>query len=542
MLWKMLRPHFWMLDRQVRATNRLLVVALIVLLLFGGQWLFNSLVDSPLANTSPDQATPLLAPVIPFGLFVMLLFTVLGVGDIIYQLFLAPDLELLMLAPIPPRLIFTFKLLQVSRAAALPAILIMASLMFLGWTWDASPLFYPLMAAFFAAEVMLVTAVVLSLVIALARWLPPRRVRSWIPAAVSLVALAMALGNQSATRWFTAQTDMIVYLGESLLDVAKLGKLVAGIGVSAAVAVIVAYQLFKSGFHEGWNRFQVVPVTERVGPHRIQAKGRHRWLRLLPVSYRHSLPKEWLQLRRDPQGLMGLALPLVYMVMVSAPILGVKLEEGSMGPLLYWYLLFFLAFLTMFQPLSGTLISLMLEGKNISLLRTLPLSFASVLKGKFLATAMPLMALWTVLLLAFGLWKGMPMGQIGLLLGTVLVGLAGGSVATLALAGLWIDFTIDNPKKRLSTPASYLITGINGLYVLLTVVSSTWLMIGLYPDSDPVMVIRTLQTIPVVGWTLSTSLWLPLTLFAGHLAFWMGARRLWRAGVRRLEQWEGGSI
>ena len=37
MVWKILRPHYWILDRKVRTTNRTVVIALILLLGFGGQ-------------------------------------------------------------------------------------------------------------------------------------------------------------------------------------------------------------------------------------------------------------------------------------------------------------------------------------------------------------------------------------------------------------------------------------------------------------------------------------------------------------------------
>jgi len=95
MVWKILRPHYWILDRRVRATNRFIVVGLIVLLLAAGQWTYANLVRGNLALLSSDQAPSFIASSLPMGLFVLLLFALLGMGDIMHQLYLAPDLDLL---------------------------------------------------------------------------------------------------------------------------------------------------------------------------------------------------------------------------------------------------------------------------------------------------------------------------------------------------------------------------------------------------------------------------------------------------------------
>ena len=38
MIWAVLKPHYWILDRKFRSVNRYLIILVITLLLFAGQW------------------------------------------------------------------------------------------------------------------------------------------------------------------------------------------------------------------------------------------------------------------------------------------------------------------------------------------------------------------------------------------------------------------------------------------------------------------------------------------------------------------------
>jgi hypothetical protein len=81
---------------------------------------------------------------------------------------------------------------------------------------------------------------------------------------------------------------------------------------------------------------------------------------------------------------------------------------------------------------------------------------------------------------------------------------------------------------------------VNVVFVLLAVASSLWLMIRLFPDSRVVLALESLAGFRAVGSLFSEGLLYPLVLLAGQIAFWMGARALWGAAVRRLEGWEEG--
>jgi hypothetical protein len=80
--------------------------------------------------------------------------------------------------------------------------------------------------------------------------------------------------------------------------------------------------------------------------------------------------------------------------------------------------------------------------------------------------------------------------------------------------------------------------GLNSVFVLLTISTCTWLMVRLFPDSSVVLAIKALASFGAVGWFFSDSPWIPFSLVGGQVVFWIGAKVLWNAAVRRLEGWE----
>jgi hypothetical protein len=541
MVWKILRPHYWTLDRKVRETNPAVVVVLILLLGYGGQWLYNNLIRDSLSLLNSEQAATAIASSLPFGLSLLLLFAMLGVGDVMHQLYLASDLELLMIAPLPYRTIFLVKLLQCSRATFIPALAFAGSLMALGLARGAAVSYYLLTVLLILAAILLTTAGVMMLVILLARWLPAQKTRSWMPAVLVLATSVLILGQQSATEWFAGQADLVAFLTEALLDPGQLGLLVASLGGLALAASLATYKAFDTSFHEGWNRFRDVPT--RPTPRSLAA--RRRWgvsglLRPLPQPFRSLLVKEWLALRRNPSGLINLAQPFVLVIMVLALFLGAGKGNEALQPLLFWFMLMFLVMFLSVLPVNGMpLMSIAQEGRKLALLRSAPVSMSAVLKGKFWATWVPLVVAWILVFLVAGMWLQFPWWQIGFLAGVTLWGLAGGSAMTMAIGGLRVDFSAEELKQRTSTVTSFLMMGLNLSFVLITTASLVWLMVRLFPDSRLVLVVQSLAGYAPVGWLFSDKLWIPLGLVGIQVLFWIGAGALWAAAVRRLEEWEG---
>jgi hypothetical protein len=517
------------------------VIALILLLGFGGQWVYNSLIRDNLALLNSEQAVTVVASFLPFGLFLLLVFAMLGVGDVMHQLYLASDPELLMIAPVPYRTIFLVKLLQCSRATFIPALGFGALLLTLGLARGATVNYYILISLLILAAMILTTAVIMMLVILLARLLPPQKTRSWMPVVLVLATFVLVLGQQSATQWFFGQVDLIAFLTEALFKPGQLSLVVAGLGGLALVTSLAAYQAFDTSFHEGWNRFRDVPT--RPAPRSLAARRRwgvSRLVRPLPQPLRCFLVKEWLALRRNPRGLINLAQPFVLVVMILALFMGAGKGAEALRPLLFWFMLMFLILFLSVLPVEGMpLMSIAQEGRKIALLRSAPISMSDVLKSKFWATWVPMALAWVLVFLAAGMWLQFPWWQIGFLAGLTILGLAGGSVVTMAIGGLRVDFAAEELKQRTPMMTSYLMMGLNLSFVLVTIAAFVWLMVRLFPDSPVVLAIQSLAGYAAVGWLFSDKLWAPLGLVGSQVLFWIGARALWTAAVHRLEGWEG---
>jgi hypothetical protein len=530
-----------MLDRQVRNTNRFAVIALILLLMFGGQWFYDNLIRDNLALLRSDQAVTVIASYLPQGLFFILLFAMLGVGDVMHQLYLALDLELLMVAPVPYRTIYFVKLLQCSRATLIPALGIGTFLFALGLARDATVSYYLLIVLLILVAMTLTTAVIMIFVILLARLLPAQKVRSWMPVVVTLTTFALILGQQPATEWFLGQMGLITFLTDALFNPGQLVLFVAGFGALALLTSVAASQIFNLAFHEGWNRLREVPTQQApVSPVTRRPWGVSQLVRSLPTPLRHFLVKEWLELRRNPRGLINLAQPLILVVaMVLLPAIRSGTGRDALQPLLFGFMMMMLALFMGILPIGTSLMAIAQEGRRMALLRSAPISMSDVIKGKFWATWVPMALSWTIVLIIAGMWLQFPLWQIGFLVGMTILGLAGASVMTVAVGGLSVDFTAEELKQRISVGVSYLLMGINSIYTLFTIAAFVWLMIRLFSDSLVMVAIQALVGFGPVGWLFSDSMWVPIALLIGQVAFGIGVKVLWDAAVRRLEAWEG---
>jgi hypothetical protein len=446
-----------------------------------------------------------------------------------------------MIAPVRYRTIFLVKLLQSSRATLIPALGLGAFLFALGWAWNAAAIYFLLSVVLILAAMTLATAMIMIFVILLTRLLPAQNIRSWMPILVVLTTFLLMVGQQPATEWFLGQTDLITLLTEGLLNPGQLGRVALGFGALAFLTSAAASQIFSLAFHEGWDRMREVP-TRQVPVSRVKRRswGTYQLVRPLPTPLRHFLVKEWLELRRNPRGLINLAQPLILVVaMVLLPAIRSGTVRDTLLPLLFVFMMMMLALFMGILPIGTSLMAIAQEGRRMALLRVAPISMSDVIKGKFWSTWAPMALSWTVVLIFAGIWLQFPLWQIGFLVGMTILGLAGASVMTVAVGGLSVDFTAEELKQRTSAGVSYLLMGINSIYMLLTIATFVWLMIRLFSDSLVVAAIQALAGFGAVGWLFSDSLWGPIALLTGQVAFWIVVKVLWDAAVRRLETWEG---
>ena len=142
MIWKILRPDYWILNRRLRAMNPVVLIGAILVLGFVGWLIYDNLVSAVLELLNTDEAVTVIASSLPMGLIFLLLIAMLGVGDVLHLLYVAPDMELLLTAPVSYRTIFLVKLLQCSRATLIPALGFGAFLLALGLAREAAASYY----------------------------------------------------------------------------------------------------------------------------------------------------------------------------------------------------------------------------------------------------------------------------------------------------------------------------------------------------------------------------------------------------------------
>jgi|GEM_PF-1247254 len=538
MLWKILRPRYWILDRKVRAINKAVLLGAILLLAFGGQWVYDNLIRDYLAYLGSEQAASAVATFLPLGLASFLLFALLGLGDTMGQLYLAPDLELLMVAPVSYRAIFAVKLLQCSRAAIVPGLTFGAFLLALGIARDAAIVYYPLVVALILSTMILTTSVIMILVIALARFVPPQKVRTWMPVTAVLVTAVLATGSQWITRWLVGQEALLWFFGRVLSSQSWLALAVTGVGGLALATSLAASWAFGTSFYEGWNRFREVPARRGDGSRSGRRAWGMNWLaRPLPAPLRHLVVKEWLDLRRNPRNLINLGQPLVLIAVILSLFLGAGKSNPALYPLRFWAIWMFLPLLIANLPLGTSLMAVAQEGNNIDLLRSTPTLIKDALRAKVLVTWVPMALSWWIALVLAGLWMRFSLLQIGLLVGVSVWGLAGASAMTTALGGLTVDFAADQVKRRVPWWASSLAMGLNLVFVLLTIATAAGLALYLFPESGGAVghLLAEAGGEAQAFWGFAELLLVPLNIQA---VFWIGMKLLWDAAVRRLERWE----
>jgi hypothetical protein len=529
-IWKITRPRFWMLDRQVRRLPRFAIPLAILLLGVGGQLLYHHFLQDKLTALKSEQGVAAVASFLPSLFLVFLVSTVLGLGDMLYQLYLASDLEVLMAAPIPNHAIFGVKLIQCSRATVLPAVFAGGLLVASGLAREASVIYYLLITLLLLATMATAMAAMISLVLLLGRLIPPQQTRSWLPLALALLSVLFMPLQLPATQWFLTQSNLTGFLNRALLNRVQLAILTAGIAGTAIVLSLVAYQIFDRAFYNDWNRFQVVSTRRST---RRQSR-LARWVRPLPSPLRFFLVKEWLTVWRTPQGLINLTQPLMIgAVMTTFAVAGGR----AIHPLLFWLLLVFMGF---YLTMAGNSVQMVLafEGRNLALLRSTPIPTRSIVRGKFWATWAPNILTWSLVILIFGLVFALPTIHVSLLLAISCWGMTGVSIAAAAVSALTLDFSVQDPGRRLPGLAYWLIVGLNLLFTTLTITSGLWLFIHLAPTDTLTIQLEALAGLGVVRMLLSDSAKLPLLLAVGQILFGITLRVLWTAGVSRLSQYE----
>ena len=163
-----------------------------------------------------------------------------------------------------------------------------------------------------------------------------------------------------------------------------------------------------------------------------------------------------------------------------------------------------------------------------------------VLRGKFWGAAWSLsVVVWSLSYIIIGLLAHFPIWQIGFLVGTLAWGLLGAASLSVAYGALAAKFSVDDPAKNsVSVLHQWGAMLLSEIFMLLTITTTVWLMVNIFPDSDVVLPIKAMASFPAVGWLLADINWLPIVFVPSQVVFWVGVRALWKTAIRRLERVE----
>jgi ABC-2 type transport system permease protein len=498
------------------------------------------------ARIDPVAATDAL-PVLLLGVTVITLVT--SLSSAFHHLFLAGDLELLLVAPVPLRSLFWLKILEIWRdsvhvllfqGAALfgfgqslhlpPAYYLFAMLVGLGLTLAATALGAMLTLAL--ARVRLGDSILgLSRVVAILLFLPigvlgvpalgfGRNRFSLLLGQDNVQAAAntlRAIGPPPA--WAPTTWAAHVLLADEAAWL-SLGLLVtAGLGLFAATQLA-----FEGLFQGGWERVRF------AGPNRGRSARVSRRL-LLPGTGVPAGPiigllqKDWRTLTRDPRWrtgalvtLIALALPATMVIFASDPF------ARTGHALRFWFSMLpvpYLAYLFGSQQGGATLAY---EGRNIVLLRAAPVGMGRVLLAKVLGgLIMVTIVTWAATLALALSHAGEPLEIGAALLAATWLAL-GATIAAVAGAALTIDFEGDNPQRRIGCLGTIVTSGLSVFFF----VSNTGLLAWWVTRAALSVPRPLLAFLPIVDWGL------PVFALASVAAIVLAAR----LGMHRLATWE----
>jgi ABC-2 type transport system permease protein len=542
MLWKVLRPRWWLLRRQLLRgprRGRLLTAGVLLAVLAGTGWAFDKLVQF----LAGPAGTGGLVAVVPGALATLLMFALIQLSGILYQFYLAPDIVLLQAAPVPPSTLYLAKLLACTPVVWLPAGMTALVLLALGMA-QAAPLgYYLLSVAFTGAAASLATSTGVVLVMLVAGLLPPQRLRRWLPAAFAVATLGVLMLQQEVmgqlARWGAATH----VLAGMLLAPDQLAQLTLVIGAAALGMTAVGWRLFKSVYPRTVDALGVAPPPMHRARQPVAVRAVVALAAGFPAGQRLIVTKEWLCLLRDPQRLTGLVLIPLVMAVLLIPILADREAAAGLRALSFWLLLVYAALFGLNAGQGAALPAFTLEGRRLQLLRQTPITMRSVLWGKYWAALLPAVLAWWVVLAAYGALLGIGVGQIATLLLAVAAGLTGVCAVLLPIGALGADFaaTAAQPKlARGATPLAWLGLLLGAVWQGGTLALCLWLVLALGQGSTLAALTRVaLSAVPPLGALGDPSnAWLPLAALAAWASVALVTAALWRAAQHRLANWE----
>lgn len=460
-----------------------------------------------------------------------------GVTASFVTLYMSDDLELLFVAPVSTRAIFTVKILKVSLSNFFSTfILIFLPGLFLGLLQKAPFLYYLWLIIITLALQALGTAIASLVNLAVMRIVPPHRSKEAVGFIGALSGIVIALffqipnilvqsGNFELANWVSNQGQLLKIMnwfpwgwGSLALFKGATGShlqalLWSLLTVVLAVAVsIPSFLLVERGFRRGWislsqgegarkktkvRKAKAVPqdqTSEDIWqPHALASPARGMWA---------IAKKDLLSLRRDTREWFGYIAPLLVLAFFVGRVLllpGAGAKESLIG--------IFVMYTIMFSG-NSALQSFGREGESEWILNSVPLAGWPVVWGKLMAAVIPSLILMELMLTGTTIALGFAPGIIiGVALATVLLSL-GSSAIGLFYSITNSRYNPDNPQQKISAGGALLMFLVNGLFIALLALC----LLCTFPPNPLIDYIRQFPPVPFTWGFPDTIIWLLYTL------------------------------
>lgn len=535
MIWNLLRVHVWIARRlflQGPLWRRLVSAAVLLAMGAGAVWMYVTLT----AALRAGEGSFTLASFAPVGVVILVFSLLAGLADTLQRLYLSSDMDLLMVAPIPSRVLYLEKLLLCSQSLWTPAFFLAGVLMALGQGQSAPLPYFPLALCLLLALVLFLTVAGMMLVIGLTRIVPPKAARNLIPVLLMVAGLAGILAQPTLLRFMAQIEGVMSSLAAATLDISRFAVVV---GVSVAGALLWAwagYGVFVGAFYYGWMGMrESAPRRARVVSRRYDVADM--LTRFFSPLMRQLLLKDWRILLRSPRQWVDLFMIPVIMLALLFPMLKADNPLHAIG---FWVLLTYSSMFMVNASQQTGLVAMAEEGPNFVLLRTSPASPSALLWAKFLGKWLPSALVWTVVYIVAGVLVKLTPWQVAALTLFMLWCMAGATFLGLVVGARSTRFTIENLKLRVTQLAAWAAIGLSLLFILSAFISFAAGIFRFAPQAGSVLAARqALAGFPqVIRLFERSESGVIITGLIGQSLLLILGWRLWRSAIRRLATWE----
>lgn len=474
-------------------------------------------------------------------------------GTALGSLFFSSDLDLLMTAPVDRKAVFVSKILNgmlwnyvLVFALAVPALLMY------GIGIGYGPLYYVLALIAVLGTPLLPAALGALLVLLVARFAPARRVREALGLFGALFGLTCALLGQTSRYWFRAFEDVGSDNAEQFFEGVRgvfawpVPTFMAGRGLEAAgrgdflgaLGNLSFFLLLTFGvfgmivyaadflYATGWVRMQSSGSAKRSKQRADKAARAGGWLSRVSADMAIAI-KDWKVIPRDLRNFAQMLAPLIFWPIFYLNVTSGGGRGGRGVPSGNWFSDMDGLFVAG-GVLSSTVMllsniaftSISREGKSWWLLKIAPVSSFDLLRGKFLAAAVPYAVISTVLLVVAAIWRQLdPLWTLYGWLGVMVLGLGMLAVA-VALSVPWAKLDWDDPRKMTSGWGSFIAFAI---WLLIGVIGGLFLALPVFFEAlEPALT----PLLAIVGLLCATA----ITAGISYLAYKYGESRLVEIG------------